>query len=260
MRTHHLWLKQISKFGLILMMGVSMNADAGLFGHTMSWKEEVVLHNGQIIVVERFYNLGSYPALDSHNRSPLDETITFDLPGSNKRISWKTEYRNELPEPNSLSSLLLDVVGGIPYLATSPAGCIAYNKWERPNPPYVLFKYVNDEWKRIPLEEFPEELVHANLMSRPDSRGLKPYYTVEQVKEQMRGRRVADYAKTILREEVKGGGITSCEHMIPYGKGGWLGIDWFRDQPTYEACLKFCERKGVSLKDCPCETLFKGAK
>jgi len=46
MRTNHLWLKRITKLGLLLMMGVSMCADAGLFGHTMSWKEEVLLHDG----------------------------------------------------------------------------------------------------------------------------------------------------------------------------------------------------------------------
>ena len=217
MRIHPLWLKQIMELGLLLMIGVSMNA----YSATMSWKEEVVLHDGQVVVVERFYNLGGYPALDSHNRSPLDETITFALSGSNKKISWKTEYRNDLPEPNSLGALLLDVVGGIPYIATSPAGCIAYNKWGRPNPPYVLFKYVHDEWKRISLEEFPAELVHANLMSRPDSRGLKPYYSVAQVKEQMSGRRVADYAKTILREALPNA-WKSCPEMVFY-KGAWVG-------------------------------------
>lgn len=220
----HSLLKIFGTIGLILTLGASMSADAGLFGfggHTMSWKEEVVLHDGKIIVVERFYNLGDYPAIESHNRSPLDETITFALLESNKKISWKTEYRNELPEPNSLGALLLDVVGGVPYLATSPAGCISYNKWKRPNPPYVLFRYVNDEWKRIPLEEFPAELVHANLMSRPDSRGLKPYYNVEQVKEQMRGRGVADYAKTILRGALPNV-WKSCPEMVFY-KGAWVG-------------------------------------
>lgn len=222
MRIIHLWLKRIMEFGLILMMGASMSADAGLFGHTMSWKEEVVLHDGKIIVVERFYNLGEYPAIESHNRTPLDETITFTLPESNKKISWKTEYRNDLPEPNSLGALLLDVVGGVPYIATSPAGCIAYNKWGRPNPPYVLFKYVNDEWERIPIEEFPAELAHANLMSRPDSRGRKPYYNVEQVKEQMSGRGIADYAKTILREALPKEQINQmCEERIFY-KGSWI--------------------------------------
>lgn len=189
-----------ARLGLLLMLGASMTASAVLFGHTMSWKEEVVLHDGKVIVAERFFNLGGYPAIESHNRSPLDETITFTLPEANKKISWKTEYRNELPEPNGLGPLLLDVVGGVPYIATSPAGCISYNKWGRPNPPYILFKYVNDEWKRIPLAEFPAELVQANLMSTPDSRELKSYYTLEQVKEQMQGRNIAAEARTILRE------------------------------------------------------------
>lgn len=262
MNRPHSLLKRITQFVMILTMGASMSACAGLSGHSKRWKEEVQLHDGRVIVVERSFNLGDYSAPGSLERPALDETLTFALPGANKEIVWKTEFRNDVPEPNSLGPLLLDIVDGAPYLATSPAGCIAYNKWGRPNPPYILFKYINDEWKRIPLEEFPPKLVQKNLMSTPDSRLLKPYYTVEQAKAQRQGGNIADYARTILREPLPKGsiGITSCEHMIPYGKGGWLGLDWFRDQPTYEACLKFCERKGVSPKDCPCETLFKGAK
>ena len=222
MKTNHLWLKRIAKLGMILMMGASMTACAGLFGHSKGWKEEVQLHDGRVIVVERYFNLDGYPTPDSHERALLDETITFTLPESNKVILWKTEFRNDVPEPNSLGLLLLDVVGGIPYIATSPAGCISYNKWGRPNPPYVLFKYINDGWKRISLEEFPPELVRANLMSTPDSRMLKPYYTIEQVKEQMRGRNIADTAKTILREPLPKERINQmCEELILY-KGSWI--------------------------------------
>ena len=43
--------------------------------------------------------------------------------------------------------------------------------------------------------------------------------------------------------------------MIPTGDG-WLGIDWFSDQPTYEKCLKVCEREKIDLKQCPCDRLF----
>ncbi len=135
MRTRQLWLKQIVKFGLLLMMGVSMSADAELFGHTMSWKEEVLLHDGSKIVAERFYNLGGYPTIDSRERKSLDETVTFTLLGSNKKITWKTNFKDSEPEPNSLNLLLLDVVKGTPYIATYPAGIIAYNKWGSPNPP-----------------------------------------------------------------------------------------------------------------------------
>jgi hypothetical protein len=201
------WAATIS----LMILGVSLSACAELIPHTKGWKEEVLLHDGRVLVVERFYNLGGYPTLDAREHVLLDETITFILPGSSKTISWKTEYRQDLPEPNSLGSLLLDIVGGVPYLATSPAGCIAYNKWGRPNPPYVLFKYVNDAWKQIPLSEFPSELVQANLMSMPASSLLKPYYTVEAAKAQRENGNVSAYAKTILREPVKGGdAITSC--------------------------------------------------
>lgn len=222
MSNGHWLLKRITKLGFLLMMGVSMSACAGLSGHSKRWKEEVQLHDGRVIVVERSFNLGDYSAPGSLERPALDETLTFSLPGANKEIVWKTEFRNDVPEPNSLGPLLLDIVDGVPYLATSPAGCIAYNKWGRPNPPYILFKYINDEWKRIPLEEFPPKLVQKNLMSTPDSRLLKPYYTIEQAKAQRQGGNIADYAKTILREALPNERINQmCMEMVLY-KGYWI--------------------------------------
>lgn len=203
MRTHHGMLKRIVKLGLILMMGVSMSACS------KGWKEEVQLHDGQVLLIERSYNLGGYPTLDARERRLLDETITFTLPESKQKVVWKTDFDDRSSESNSLGSLLLDIVGGVPYLATSPAGCIAYNKWGRPNPPYILFKYVNDVWQQIPLKEFPAELVQANLMNMPASSQLKPYYDVAAVKAKLADGNISDYAKTILREPVKGG-ITSC--------------------------------------------------
>jgi hypothetical protein len=257
MRTDYLLRKPITKLLLLLMTGMTMNADAGLFDHAKGWKEEVQLHDGRAIVVERHFNLGGYPSLDAHERALLDETITFTLPESNKKISWKTEFRNDLPELNSLSPLLLDVVGGVPYLATSPAGCIAYNKWGRPNPPYILFKYINNAWQRIALEEFPVGLVHANLMPTPASSLLKPYYTVAAAKAERESGNIAEYAKTILREELKGG--MGCAEMIRTN-AGWEGLGFFRLQSSYEACLKYCEQKGVSQQNCPCNKLFKGER
>ena len=121
-------LRGVRRATFTLMLGVSLSACASLIGNTMSWKEEIKLHDGQIVVVERLFHLGGYPTLDSHNRSLLDETITFTLPESNKKITWKTEYRNEVPEPNSLGPLLLDVLDGVPYIATSPAGKASESK------------------------------------------------------------------------------------------------------------------------------------
>jgi hypothetical protein len=204
------------------MMGASMSADAGLFGfggHTMSWKEEVLLHDGQIIVAERFYNLGGYPAIESRERAALDETVTFSLPGTNKKITWKTDFRDSAPEQNSLNLILFDVVKGVPYIATYPAGCIAYNKWKRPNPPQILFKYENDQWKRITVAEFPAELIKANvIVGRPATKLLKSFYTIAEVNAENRDIHTPEYG-TVLREAIKNAG-QGCPELVRI-EGGW---------------------------------------
>lgn len=255
-------LRAFNTIGLILTLGISMSADAGLFGfggHTMRWKEEVLLHDGQIIVAERFYNLGGYPEPASRERAALDETVTFSLPGTNRKITWKTDFRDTEPEPNSLNLILFDVVKGVPYIATYPTGCIAYNKWKRPNPPQVLFKYENDQWKHIAVADFPAELTKANvIVGRPATSLLQSFYTVVQVNEENRDIHTPEYNSILRIPMAKAGG--NCGEMVYDGKGGWRGIDWFSDQPTYAACLKYCEQQKIDKQYCPCDTLFKGKK
>lgn len=254
MRAHQMWLQRIAKLGWVFMLGSTISACSS----TMQWKEEVKLHNGQVIVAERFFNLGGYPGLESHNRMALDETVTFNLPNS-KRIVWKTDFRNTVPEPNSLNHFRFDIVNGVPYLATYPAGCIAYNKWGRPNPPQVLFKYEGDQWQRITLAELPPELIGATanvIVGSPDERILKSFYTVEGVNGVNHDISTAEY-KTILREPIRSAG-QGCGELIRKGNGGWEGTYWFSSQPSKEACFKYCEQEEVSAQDCPCNRFFKG--
>ena len=110
MSNGHSLLRAFSTIGLILTLGVSMSACSA----TMSWKEEVLLHDGSKVIAERFYNLGGYPTIDSRERKSLDETVTFTLPGSNKKVTWKTDFRDSVSEANSLNLLVLDIVNGEP--------------------------------------------------------------------------------------------------------------------------------------------------
>ena len=213
-----------SSLAPLVLLTLSMSANAGLFGFggdTMRWKEEVLLHDGSKIIAERHYNLGGYPAIESQERAALDVTVSFNLPGTNKKIVWKNDFRDSEPEPNSLNLIRLDVVKGVPYIATYPAGCIAYNKWGRPNPPQVLFKYEGEQWKRITVAELPTELVNAQanvIVGRPAAKLLKSFYTVEGVTKENYDIHAPEY-KTILREAVKNGsGVTSCP--IPTGPDG----------------------------------------
>ncbi len=213
-----------SSLAPLVLLTLSMSANAGLFGFggdTMLWKEEVLLHDGSKIIAERHYNLGGYPAIESQERAALDVKVSFNLPGTNKKIIWKSDFRDSEPEPNSLSLIRLDVVKGVPYIATYPAGCIAYNKWGRPNPPQVLFKYEGEQWKRITVAELPTELlnVQANvIVGRPTAKLLKSFYSVAGVNAENHDIHAPEY-KSILREPSKSPG-QGCPELVRI-KGGW---------------------------------------
>jgi hypothetical protein len=153
---------------LLLTLGVSMNACAT---STFTWKEEVLLHDGRKIVVERSDTYDSSLPHEIGQGPPLAEhKTTFMIPGTDQMVTWKSNNR-PLPDPDRLHLLALDFLAGVPYVATTPFGSNAYNKWNRPNPPYVFFKYAG-EWKRVPLEEFPEQF-QINVVVH--SRQHEPY-------------------------------------------------------------------------------------
>ena len=213
MKTHNTLFKQIAKLGLLLLLTVAIVACAAYSpkpNTSMRWKEEVLLHDDSKIISHRFYNL--YGGYDTQQGAVIDETVTFNLPNG-KRIIWKSDYSDSVPEPNGLSHFHFDIINGVPYLATYPAGCIAYNKWGRPNPPQVILKYIDNQWQRVTLAELPPELINAQanvIVGNPDRSLLKPYYDVTAVNAKNAPIRLLEY-KTILREPVqKGGGITSC--------------------------------------------------
>jgi hypothetical protein len=259
MKLNQQWLQKIIKSGLLLMAGVSMSACAGLFDlGGESWKEEVLLHDGSTIIVERSMTRGGHGI--AHQDMVTDERLIFTMPGTSQEIVWVDKFSEDLGS-SEFNLMMLEIRKGSAYVLASPMGCLSYNKWGRPNPPYVIFQYQGEEWTRIPLQELPLEFKLPNLViSSPDSEVKKTGLSLvpaEIVKKMNAGFKQPEY-KTIMREPVIGGlSITSCEKMVPYGKAGWLGLDWFSDQPTRAACLSFCVKKGVGQQHCPCTKLFK---
>ncbi len=261
MSNEHWLSKAIGTIGLILSLGMAMNAQAGLFGISgTSWKEEVLLHDGQKIIVERTLERGGRHEIGQRSGA-TNETLTFTMPGTNQTVTWNDKYSEDIGSSN-FNLLMLEMANGSAYLVASPMGCLSYNKWGRPNQPYVVFKYQGTAWSRIPLAELPAELVQPNLViSSPDNAAENAsggVVSVETIK-RLNGRARQPEYRSIVREAMTTA-AEGCFEMVPYGKGGWLGIDWFSDQPSRGACLKFCDSKGVDKQNCPCENLFKGKK
>lgn len=261
--SHGYWL--LKRFTpLVLISLCSLSACAGIFGFGgTNWKEEVLLHDGQKIVVERHSSRGGRREL-TQGPPIKEQSVTFSVPGSSQSIVWKSEYSQDVGRAN-FELLAVHVLKGIPYIVATPNLCLSYNKWGRPNPPYVFFRYDGKNWQRIPLEEFPVEFKEFNVVISIDNDDMfsaidsHPIIPASSIKRLNRSLTQPEY-KAILRETVKREGPEGCPEMIPTEDGGWLGLGWFSDHPNRDACVNYCMQKKVRMEVCPCNALFKEAK
>ena len=189
-----------------------------------SWKEEVLLHDGSKIILERTVERGGRHEVGQ--KPPYKEQrLRFTMPRTTQTVTWEDHYSADLGQANFLP-MAVDISGGTPYLVVYPMGCLSYNKWGRPNPPYVVFHYHDKEWTRIPLHELPSEITTPNIIfSMPDIEVEKlgtRFVSAETIKNII-ARYPQPEFKTILREPVKLGslGSTNCEERVPY-KGYWI--------------------------------------
>lgn len=226
MNNRCVWARLVATICLVSTVGVSMSADAGLFGFgDPNWKEEVRLHDGSKIVVERSQSYGGRHEI---GQSPpiKEQTITFTVPNTSTTVEFKSEYGEDIGRAN-FELLALHILNGTSYIVTVPNLCLSYNKWGRPNPPYVFFRYDSKAWTRIALEELPTEFQDINLVV--NSKGKEKILTAQSIVtaelvKKLNGELEQPEYKTILREAVKLGGESSvnCEEMVYY-KGAWVG-------------------------------------
>ena len=216
------WLFRMKNLGLILTMGASMNACAG----SDRWKEEVLLHDGSKIIVSRTQEFGGHHEL---GQSPpiKEQEISFVLPNTRKPIAFKNDFGEDIGRANFLL-LALHILNGTPYIVTEPNLCLSYNKWGRPNPPYVVFKHDGKAWQRIPLEELPTEFKDINLVINTKSHAKtiisQSPASAELVRKLNSSLQQPEF-KTILREPMPEALVKEmCEEMVHY-KCGWFGTN-----------------------------------
>ena len=262
MSDRHSLLRLCMIICLVSLLGVSMSgsAEAGLFGFGGdSWQEEVLLHDGNKIVITRSQTYGGRHEIGQP--LPIKEhTIIFMLPNTNKTITWTSEYDESLGRTD-FKPLALHVLNNTPYIIVTPNLMLSYNKWGRPNPPYVCFKYEDSKWKRIAIEEVPPEFQTINLVIDTLTDGEKlnsqGFASLEMVA-RLNGSLTQEEYKTIHRMPLDHWKPRKSGMMVRTEDGGWIGIDWFEIQPSLKACLAKCTREKVSVQDCPCHTLFEG--
>jgi len=120
----------------LMILGISMNAEAGLFGlgGNEKWKEEVQLNDGQIIVIEREQineGGGDEWAFNRSGTKPKEFRIRFASPdGIGKMIEWRSTKSSPRTWPEV--PLVFDFLSGQPTifsLVAIDAACEVYSKY-----------------------------------------------------------------------------------------------------------------------------------
>lgn len=197
---------------------------AGLSACGDHWKEEVLLHDGRKIVVDRSQAYGGRHEIGQ--RPPImEQELSFSMPGNGTRLNFKNEYGKDIGRAN-FKLLALHILNGTPYVIAEPNLCLSYNKWGRPNPPYVIFKHDGKDWQRIQLKELPTEFADINLVveTKAEAKRLPWLFptSVEFIKKLNSSLSQPEF-KTILREPLAQKRINDmCEERVFY-KGSWIG-------------------------------------
>jgi hypothetical protein len=209
-----------------LLAGVFGGVSAAWAAGEDTWQEEVLLHDGQKMVVERSQSYGGRHEV-GQSAPAREHTIRFTLPNSSTKISWTSTYGEGLGRTN-FNLLALHVKDKTPYVIAEPNLCLAYNQWGRPNPPYVIFRWAANAWEQIGIASLPAEFTSINLIvnnsrieeikDNSKSTGYVPA-TYVQV---MNGRLPQVQYRAILREPMPSEQILSmCDELVNY-KGHWI--------------------------------------
>lgn len=234
------WASGLQLPGLLLLAGLGACASLPAIGGS-SWKEEVLLHDGSTLIVKRSQTYGGRHEID---QSPpvREHTLSFTLSDSGKDVSWTSEYGEDIGRTN-FNAVALHILDGSPYLIAVPNLCLSYNKWGRPNPPYLFWKYDGETWNRIALDALPAEFTTINLIVNnlrekdieklARERGYVPAKAVQEINSSLRQ---PEY-RSVLREPLTKERITRmCEERVLY-KGHWI----LPDDPV---ARKFIDRVG----------------
>lgn len=120
------------------------------------WQQETRLHDGRTLAVERL-SRRPVPGFPDGGGTSAQE-IGFTHPDGSPPIRWRL--------PKGTAPHLLDFDGPASYLVLAADSPAAYNAWQCPNPPWIVYRHLAGVWMRIGLDELPARFVTPNLLPR----------------------------------------------------------------------------------------------
>jgi hypothetical protein len=224
-----------------------------------SWKEEVLLHDGRKIIVQRSQTYGPKPVI-AQWPNVREHTLRFSIPGSTRELRWTAEFAEDTGGYVEFVPLALHVLQSTAYVIATPVGCLGYNKWGRPNPPYVVLRHDGKTWQRVPLAELPTEFMEVNLVVSASAQYAQELSALRLVDVANVRRLNASTQPPELRSILRGPiqYDPQCTAMISNGKGSWRSSGFFTRIKTLDACEAACRQENFDDQHCPCKKQFEG--
>ena len=252
------WLKwAITAFAMLVLTYY-----AGVFGYY--WREVAELHDGRKIIVTRYQTYGGRHEIGQGPPISL-QRLTFTVPETGERVTWESGTTPDIGRVNLLA-LAVHILDGVPYVISEPHLCLAYNKWGRPDPPYVIFKYENRQWKRIPIEKLPAEFKTLNLVINTKSHHetitnfIRNWTVQPELIRKLNSSLDQREYQSIVHESVRGNSVGSqlgCDKVIWLpNRGSWVGEKRFTSHNNLDDCYATCVHWKIDEQDCPCNRFF----
>jgi hypothetical protein len=126
--------------------------------NTVTWREEVALHDGGSIVVT--WQVRLVPGELGQRPQGGRQRLTFTHRTTGQAVASEDQGK----VGSSLNPMILDVDAGRLFLVGLAASGADYDGFGCPMPPYIVFRYDAGAWIRVPLSELRPRFENANLL------------------------------------------------------------------------------------------------
>jgi len=124
---------------------------------SLKWTEDVRMPDGRVVTLTRYqefkgpYNIGDTPSVS-------DYWFEFKHPTNGMLVRWDGQ--------RELSTVALMMREELPVLLVAP-NFGGFQKYNCPNPSYLLFQFEHEAWRQVPLETVPVKKLRSNMTAHP---------------------------------------------------------------------------------------------
>ena len=141
----------------VALMFLAMVAIACSRDDSLRWTEDVLLPDGRTITLTRYHEfkgpheIGDTPSISNY-------WFEFVNPDTGEKVRWENDRTH--------STAFLQIHDKVPLLLIRLTFG-GYDKFNCPNPSFLLYAYRDGHWSRQPLESIPIKKVKPNMTSNP---------------------------------------------------------------------------------------------